>query len=358
MQIRNEIVTKMRTKSSKVELFRFEQFVGRNAWVDAEITTTEWYGSDEKPYPVEKVETVRGLSTGIPIGGNKVAAPCYQVFKDAPSLFTEFATLKHDEASISAFANKYGLLGVSQQGDVDGVTFWIEKFNVWIKSIHAVRSALYLYHAFETIDPKVFQDLVREIQLKPLEAPSATASPDPSQKFNDVRYALILDDKDYGFQRYLLPSRFSEDLRERMASDYSLVAKMLFWEIVNDNLRESLSPYLSLSNEATQFSLRFQPRRLIDAIWLQVAMLAEKRSELKRCHVCKSFVEVKERGSNKNLVYCSDACRQLNRRDKIAEVQRLAAQGLGVEEIARTVKSTPDKVVKWIDSSRSKKQPS
>lgn len=344
----------MRVKSSKVELFRFEQPVGRCAWVDADITLTEWYGSDENPYPVRSMERVRGLSTGAPIGGEKVEGSCYQVFEDAPSLFTQFATLKLDEQSIRAFANQYGRLGVSLQGDVDGVTFWIEKYSDWKKNIEAVRSALYLYHAFETNDPKVLEHLVRVIELEPLDAPSNTASRDPGQNAKEVRYAFILDDKDYGFQRYLLPSRFSNELRERMASDYSLVAKMLFWEIVNDSLRESLSPYLSLNYEATQFSLRFQPRRLIDAIWLQVATMAEKKSELKRCVICKSFIEVKERGSNKNLYCCSDACRQLNQRNKIAKVQHLAAQGLGVEEIAHTVESAPDKVVKWIKSARPK----
>lgn len=294
-------------------------------WLDAVVEKIEWDEKDGEEYKVVTPHRVRGLSTGFSLE-NPSSARAYEAFETYPSLFTDFANLKLDEAAIKGFADKYGFLGIQKHAEVDGIPFRVEDFNDWTRAIRDVRRAIKLYEAFQAVDVEHLNRRVKKINLKTLQEKSSPLGNYLVEVPTDrVRYALHLDseispddeldsnDEYDGARQFLLPTLFSEDIQAEIADDPFKQAKLLFWEFVNERLsrlRGSLSGRLILDRKTWKYNLRFEPQNLLTVIWLQVANLADSAKRITRCTVCNNVLEVKKRGARKNLKYCGSACTQ------------------------------------------------
>jgi hypothetical protein len=318
--------------TKNVELVRFQQPVSLvpYVWLDAVVEQIEWRVEEEKgnvedgkEYKVVMRQRIRGLSTGSSMLDARPSAQVYEPFEAHPSLFTHFANLELDELSIKNFADKYGCLGIRKHAEIESIPYWVEDFNDWTRAIRDVQRAIKIYEATQVLDVGELNRRITKIRLKDLVKESTPVGERSiAVPTDEVRYALHLDkeirpgdelnpnDEYDGARQYLLPAVFSEDIHKEIADDPVKQAKLLFWELVNGRLRDSLSARLTLNRKTWKYNLRFEPQNLLTVIWLQVANLADSAKQITRCVVCDNVMEIKKRGAKKNPKYCSNACSQ------------------------------------------------
>jgi predicted nucleic acid-binding Zn ribbon protein len=94
--------------------------------------------------------------------------------------------------------------------------------------------------------------------------------------------------------------------------------------------------------------LRFAPRYLIDAIWLQFAEAVCGNKNYRQCLVCGKPFELSPDVARTSRLFCSDSCKMQSYRQRKAKTANLWDQGLSVQEIAEAVGSDDAYVRKWV----------
>ena len=75
--------------------------------------------------------------------------------------------------------------------------------------------------------------------------------------------------------------------------------------------------------------------------------------EYRRCKTCKTWFAVTDDGRKADALYCRDACKSRDYRERKAQAQELAEQGKTPREIAEAVATDLATVKKWIGKRRS-----
>lgn len=295
---------------------------------------------------VASSETVRGLTDGpVPLYNERNrTGRQYAPVEEQPHLFRTFAELDlSDEEAIKNFTNKYGFLGLKQTGYLDGAFVYFEQYEDWFRAIAEVRGALTLYDTFMGDDYTSQSHLISEDEWG--------------------GFALDLKVAALDLGRRLTPRSYPPSVWEKAKGDYQLLFKLFFFEIVNEKLSEYCLVRLHVQGDVEEldFGIRNAPWNLLGALWLQVAMMAERKVTYKKCGFCGRTISLAD--TRKDTVYCksaedSSACRTKASAQRKAQTLELSAQGLEVEEIARTVGSKRTQVAKWIKSVKAERKPS
>lgn len=299
--------------------------------------------------------TVRGLTDSVTLlsGKPRDKGRAYAPVEEKPQLFRAFAELDRSEKAIRDFANEYGLLGffdstsrlkLPERGYLHESVVIFERPEDWLRAITEMHCALTLYEAFTQNHSKVQAQLISS---------------------DDGGFKLSFDSNYPELDQFLMPSRYSPVMWERIEQDYLLLFKIFFRNIVNKNLDDYCSARLNLIGDISDsnFDTQYAPMNLLGAMWLQVALMAERKVIYKKCSYCGRAIEVAGRYAKSNIVYCksgknSSSCRtkaSVQRKQKTLE---LSSQGLEVADIAQAVDSTPEQVARWIETAEIKQKPS
>ena len=139
------------------------------------------------------------------------------------------------------------------------------------------------------------------------------------------------------------------DILERFAPGDVLQPAMYYVQRqVNDYLKEKVSAQVLWTQDHNALELRFAPRGLLVALWLQFANAIERDSEFRRCAECGDWFEISPATARANKTYCSNACRTKAYRKRKAKAQSLFRDGLSVEEIAERLDANPSSITGWV----------
>lgn len=117
----------------------------------------------------------------------------------------------------------------------------------------------------------------------------------------------------------------------------------------NRNLHEGVRPYLWWSESEERFALRFRPVSLIGAMWAQAAVSLAGDRTYAQCPICSKPIEIsRSGGARTDAIFCSDACKSRNRRQRIAQAHALHAEGVKASTIAKKLKTTPAVIERWL----------
>ena len=86
---------------------------------------------------------------------------------------------------------------------------------------------------------------------------------------------------------------------------------------VNKRLSARLNPTVLFQNNYSSLTLRFLPRDLLGALWLQLTQVMTEVKDVKRCDVCqRPIIKNYSQGTRRDKKYCSDACKVKAYRDR------------------------------------------
>ena len=239
-------------------------------------------------------------------------------------LFRTLAEVRPTKDAVLAFAQEYGTLGMEEQvaevGPFTGLSL-----RTWQHHIRVLKELIDLWDAV------------------------AKGRDEELQRFESLIYPL----------QYLSPDPKDHDEHWWKASrawernDRRGLALMFLEDTVTTWLHRSGVSASLISDPARQeLDLYFTPINLWGVVWLQLAQAIAAKKQYYRCQnaKCRKPFEVSKGplGKNKNRRFCSDPCRFQAYRDRKEQAQRLAADGVQPEEIARQLESTIKTVQGWL----------
>jgi hypothetical protein len=104
--------------------------------------------------------------------------------------------------------------------------------------------------------------------------------------------------------------------------------------------------------EGEQYTLRGVPTKLIGFMWLQFARMFTGETRFGECAVCHKSIEYGPDASFRTRVFCSDACKQKQHRQRVNEAKELRAQKWSVKRIAMHFDTTTDTIKKWLNKKK------
>jgi hypothetical protein len=299
-------------------------------------------------------------------------ARSYFPMKEAPGLFRNFAELSLDtDDDILKFANKYGQLGIPAHTDVTPrvsnpllYNKWDERRLDWKREISSMKAMINLW---DMVKSKDHAGLERHLILdggrdwehwvylshpEVLEA-ARTISPEYAVSIRPNDYASILLHRDLDW----LPK-----------GDLLMRGSFLVQQVVNNHL--SGGPYertrwhgeaaaqLCFDRESGTHRLQFMPKTLLGAMWLQFARAIDGDRKYRACKECGTWFEVStaDTGFRVNRLFCSDACKSKDYRDRKARVGTLKAEGRSIKEIAKELDTDVETIARWVGAARKRKK--
>jgi hypothetical protein len=123
--------------------------------------------------------------------------------------------------------------------------------------------------------------------------------------------------------------------------------------LVDQRLGALVSTRMRPSEEPLSLKLRYVPRDLLGALWLQLALAIDARKKFVKCSYCGDPLEISDDGRAQRSVthYCRPVCRVNAYRERVARAQTLHQQKVSHKEIARKLGTTAERVKKWVSSS-------
>ncbi|HUY91822.1 MAG TPA: hypothetical protein VMV10_23975 [Pirellulales bacterium] len=128
------------------------------------------------------------------------------------------------------------------------------------------------------------------------------------------------------------------ELLKLMAPEAAILLRQL--------LNERLSGVATALDE--QLHLTAGTGRLVDAIWMQVAVAAHSRRRIAKCHRCGTFFEPAGVAAQAGRSYCSHACKIAAYRARQRKAAEMREKGASVREIAKSVGSDVETVKGWL----------
>lgn len=126
------------------------------------------------------------------------------------------------------------------------------------------------------------------------------------------------------------------------------VAQTLVTTEIMRNLTVGLAPVIQPHPDVGWGELRFTPRYLIDAIWLQFAEAVCGNKSYRQCQFCGKPFELSPDVARTSRLFCSDSCKMQSYRQRKTKTADLWDQGLSVQEIAKAIGSDMTYVRKWV----------
>jgi hypothetical protein len=224
----------------------------------------------------------------------------YDPLMTEPTLFRRFADLwPTDEKAILAFAEIFGVLGVSAMSLVDNGSIErvepAEPLGLWTREIRAMRHAVDLLDA---IQKKNRDRLKKWVYI----AEDHTAALYFREDIIGSTRTLIADAKSPKALRTLVEHDAISDLARLVLQN----------EFINVRLREhgSLQVVYSFDTHGDKQSLRGVPANLLGAMWLQVGQALDRNIRYRRCkwRPCDKWIEITGTfaGHTKAREFCSD----------------------------------------------------
>ena len=257
------------------------------------------------------------------------------------TLFATFAETPPTEDRILAFANEYGLLGSScialqpesimLEGDPaspipglrDNLVFDSvgvgESFESWTSEITAMRRALELWTAARDSKLAALRRMLAPDNIKEAEKEFQTRVNTPVGLFPWPDVSLSLSIAPYS----------------KADNRCSLMAWLELQETISCRLSKHVVCRIVYSADDRRPRLRFIPKTLLGALWLQFARAVDGGKEDRTCAYCSDWIEPMEQGRVTRR-YCSDACRRkaFDARKRKGGVVR--AKGVAGKEVAKS----------------------
>ena len=125
------------------------------------------------------------------------------------------------------------------------------------------------------------------------------------------------------------------------------------WEWLQHQIDSTLTqhrvwPSFGRDFKRRKWLLRFAPRNLIGALWLQLAESIAGDKQWEGCPGCGQWLEVKAAAHRADRRYCSEACRAKAYRKRKQQAVALAAEGKTAKQIAQELGTDARKVAAWI----------
>lgn len=256
----------------------------------------------------------------------------YDPFIDAKGLFLDFAKLQADEASILAFADRYG----------DLLHPGANSLTTWADAIARLAHAVGLWKAiaaFRESGRKDKQCLAPYVEWGKRGIAGRVA---PGKLYEPFPILATTS-------RLVLPPHGS--LRE---GELLAPAEWLLFYIVNAHMRplwenepdRQIATVSILPDASHLLDFRVYLANLVDVLWVQFAFAIRGDKRFDECKVCHRSFEIK--GKRTDRLFCSDACRVRAHRDRWKRVAELHRLGRGPKQISTEVGLTQKAVKQWL----------
>lgn len=204
------------------------------------------------------------------------------------ALLWRLATTELNEASITAFANSFGLLVGNHYGAPGGrgLAYSGDTYEVWVNEISDAKLAVDLYSAIRLADRLTLSNLVKWSAQK-----------------QSVR--LVLRDYRQGSALIAGPEHHPEELAYFEPGDVIMPAQFYLMRLVNRQLEKYISPQLVWSTDQERSGLYLCPKNLLGAMWVQFSEIIDQRKTIASCEACGVWFE----RARKDKRHCSDSCR-------------------------------------------------
>ncbi|HUQ91450.1 MAG TPA: hypothetical protein VM120_07200 [Bryobacteraceae bacterium] len=251
-----------------------------------------------------------------------------------------------------AFANKYGLLGLSrsheEEPNIEVTDRYLqnqasEELSRWLTEKTILREAVALWDSLRS------GDVAKVRQVITWEAPGEIWYLAPSRTTGEYWHDDVQLSK-----RFVVASRETSPQRFARFKNYDVMAPGWYalQQIVNRNMRNwSVTPRLVFGpgGDDTELKIRVIPNNLIGAIWVQFALAIEQKRNYRQCRQCGEWLEV-ARGTKEDQKskFCSNACRFKAYRERQHQAQKMFSEGATVKEISAKLGSDLKTVKGWV----------
>jgi transposase-like protein len=281
------------------------------------------------------------LSERAPAGGRRQVRR-YRPLDRYPALFRIFAGTPPTEDGILAFANQYGVLGLSN-----------ESLQGWACQIGQLRFAVTLWNAIEAGD---IETVRRYVKVKEAEGGQTILyrhddEPEPIEA-NVTLHALAgpPDTSRWVF----IPAHLMQYFPP---GDSIHGALFLVQEIIDQRLRVGMATRMRYDAEQDRLGLQVVPKSLLGALWFRFARSIDEHQRYRQCLECGIWFEISDEGSRSSRLFHSNACRSKAYRKRQATAQQFFASGVSVEMIAEQLESDVKTVQGWLtDAKRRRSQ--
>src|SRR5262249_29769217 len=122
--------------------------------------------------------------------------------------------------------------------------------------------------------------------------------------------------------------------------------------LINQELQGTISTKAVPDFEKAAISSQFVPESLLSAMWYQFADGIEKGLRYRACKVCGAWFALAPGVARKNRVFCSDACKSRDYREKQDRARQMKAAGKSFQVIAKELETEVETVKGWITGRR------
>jgi len=321
----------------------------------------------------------------LPEGSEGQTAKSYRPLDD-PALFLNFADLDYrDRDEVLRFANRYGMLGVDEEGrprplpDVtaehsgsgksDAATLgaWFpETYRGWAAAIFQMRVAVTVWKCLKVKDVGGLS-----AYLKYMVDPDAGGVPAEfrgrfagwsfdtarGRSQNDARFP---DRIRFHISPIHMPQlvQHADRLHDR---DIFYPAHVALWKLANPMVEKCVSPRFVYVERENRLAMMVIPVRLIGALWLQFMQAVDGNTECKQCRECKVWYSISPEGGGrtKRREFCGNVCKNRDYRRRRDRALELAASLKTPAKIAAQLKeegleTDVDTVAKWLKTAKQK----
>jgi hypothetical protein len=299
------------------------------------------------------------------LGEDAQLAPvqCYRPLQDATGLFRTFANTAPTREELCTFATQYGLLG----GDIDRAIMlpWPqephrvipirgEPFQAWVYELLLMRQVIALWDMAR----KNSQDgLTRHIRWYGNDRVYYQSTPRmPTTEPSEVspRRGLKWDTSEtphLDIREWIAAPWYHQELLAGLMVDDLITPTLCYIQrVVNMHVEKLVAPRMLWDSNWKGLHLRFMPRNLRGALWLQCAQAIDGNKDYRQCPEsrCKAWFELTPQIARSDKLFCSEACRTRAYRERQRFARRLHAGGMPLHAIVEQVGSDVETVQKWL----------
>ncbi|HYV34628.1 MAG TPA: hypothetical protein VE988_02925 [Gemmataceae bacterium] len=260
----------------------------------ARVVVPKWWNND--PSEAEKLEEAEVTLT---------EGDLNEVFPldEEPGLYRKFAGLDLIEEAILRFADRWGPLENAHEVEPDEyentmVAFVGDTTQEWFTQIRRMRALVELWDVLQGKTKRKLADLIDTVISE------CNWSWDVEIRFKeypDLNWHQTFRERDWPGFSALESGRTRE------------VARTCLFDLVNESLWGSCSPWLSPNDSDDAVTVCLTPHNLKAAMWLMFAQELTGEKDLKQCLYCKGYFEAstdtKDRRQRSDKKYCSPKCR-------------------------------------------------
>jgi hypothetical protein len=256
---------------------------------------------------------------------------------EVSGLYRAFAETHMTYVGVWSFVQRYGLLG----GFAHHMAY-DEPFKIWLREILRMRQAVLLWDAATARDMATLKRYIK------WDGANAVWYRHPVSRI--PKFARDMPE----LFETLISRKGSETYWEdpfQSLTPGDLIKPALFYvqNEVNASLERTVVPSLLWDPNHLAMKLRLSPGTLLGCLWLQFADSIDNNTLYRECLHCGTPFAVGPGTARMTKLFCSNACRSKNYRERQAKAQRLHAEGRALGDIARELDTDVDTVRAWIE---------